>query len=112
MKPDPFGVEFAEVTLTADRLSAVGVAIGTAPEPYRLDNTLRTRPRFVTAHLHVTTRGQGWRRQLDLRRSAAGVWTIATDEVGRAPLPPPGGAVDPLAAAVDCDLGLSPLTNS
>lgn len=111
-KDDPFGVEFAEVTLGADYLSATGVALGTEPAPYRLDYTLETGNGWVTARLQVSTRGGGWRRQLDLRRDAGGDWTIETESAGEAPLPPPGGASEPLRRALDCDLGLSPLTNS
>jgi len=112
VKEDPFGVELAEITLRPDRLSAIGVAIGTDPVPYRLDYTLETQHEFVTERLHVTTRGQGWRRVLDLRRESSGGWSAATAADGDAPLPPYDGDVARLAEALDCDLGLSPLTNS
>lgn len=112
VKEEPFGVEFAEVRLTPLRLSAVGVAIGADPLPYRLDYALTTRRGFVTARLRVTARGQGWRRRLDLRRAASGAWSVAVVMEGEAPFAPPGGDVAPLAGALDCDLGLSPLTNS
>lgn len=112
VKEDPFGVEFAEVTLGQRQLSAVGVAIGTHPVPYRLDYTLETRRGFVTSRLRVVTRGQGWRRRLDLRRAASGAWSTLTEAEGDAPFPPPGGDVGLLVGALDCDLGLSPLTNS
>lgn len=52
VKDDPFGVEFAEIQLVAgEHLTASGVAIGTAPLPYRLDYELETRPGFTTARL-------------------------------------------------------------
>jgi hypothetical protein len=107
-----FGAEFAEVTFAPNRLSAVGVALGADPLPYRLDYRLETRRGFVTRRLRVTTRGDGWRRTLDLSRAPSGAWQIDTDTEGEAPLPPAGGDVAPLAGALDCDLGLSPLTNS
>jgi uncharacterized protein len=98
IKDDPFGVEFAEARLGAG-LSATGVAIGIEPTPYRLDYTLETREHFVTSRLQVTARSEGEQRTLDLRRSEEGRWS--TD----AELPD-------LAEALDCDLGLSPLTNT
>jgi hypothetical protein len=111
-KDDPFGVEYAEVTLFRDRLSAVGVAVGADPVAYRLDYTLETGRGFVTSRLRVTARGEGWRRMVDLRRAASGAWAIETAIVGEGALVPPGGEMDALAGAVDCDLGLSPLTNT
>jgi uncharacterized protein len=108
---DPFGVEFAEIEAGRDQLRAAGVSIGRAPVPYRLDYELETVTGFVTSRLHVVARGQGWRRDLDLRRDAGGVWSIAADHEGRLDLPPPGGDAAPLAGALDCDLGLSPVTN-
>ena len=112
VKDEPFGVEFVEVELADDRLSAIGVAIGTDPMPYRLDYTLATQAGFVTARLDVTTRGGGWRRRLELRRDEAGAWSALADADGDALLTPPGGDVEAFADALDCDLGLSPLTNA
>ena len=111
-KTDPFGVEFATVALTAHRLSAVGVAIGGDTEPYRLDYAVETRRGFVTSRLRVAARGAGWRRSLDLRRSPSGRWSVAAAAAGDRPAQPPGGDAVGLADAFDCDLGLSPLTNS
>jgi len=111
-KEEPLGIEFAEVRLTSSTLRAVGVAIGSAPVAYRLDYLLETRPGFVTSRLRATTRGDGWRRRLDLHRTASGTWSAATQQNGDTSLPPPGGDVALLAEARDCDLGFSPLTNS
>jgi hypothetical protein len=112
VKEDPFGVEFADVALSDRRLKTVGVALGTHPLPYRLDYTLETRSAFVTSRLRVTSRGDGWQRALDLRRAKSGDWSVDTNVVGDAPLRPPGGDMASLHAALDCDLGLSPTTNS
>jgi hypothetical protein len=112
VKEDPPGAEFAEVRLTPGRLAARGVAIGSEPVPYRLDYTLQTGPGFVTARLYATAVGEGWRRSLDLRRTRLGTWSMVTGQEGDVPLGPTGGAVTLLGAALDCDLGLSPLTNS
>src|SRR6266702_2778416 len=60
----------------------------------------------------VTARGEGWRRKLDLRRTRAGKWSIRATADGLVALPGPGGEVADFSEALDCDLGLSPLTNS
>jgi hypothetical protein len=111
VKDEPFGVEFAEISVADEYLTATGVAIGTAPRPYRLDYELETEQGFVTARLGVTSRGEGWRRALDLRRDRKTGWSIDADEHGVVDLPPAGGDTATLADALDCDLGLSPLTN-
>jgi hypothetical protein len=112
IKEQRYGLEFADVRLSRQRLAATGVAIGAEPLPYRLDYRLETRRGFLTARLRVTTRGEGWQRALDLRRSPAGSWSVEAQAAGEAPLSPPGGAGAALSGALDCDLGLSPLTNS
>jgi hypothetical protein len=110
-KDDPFGVEFAELALAPQSLSAVGVAIGLEPVPYRLDYSLQTSAGYVTTRLHAASRGEGWRRTLDLRREPDGTWRADADEDGLVDLPPAGGDPTTLAGALDCDLGLSPVTN-
>lgn len=111
VKDDPFGVEFAQIAIAGEYLTAAGVAIGTAPLPYRLDYELETEPGFVTARLRVTSSGEGWRRKLDLRRDENGVWSADAEEEGDVDLAPAGGDTTRFADALDCDLGLSPLTN-
>lgn len=113
-KENDYGTEFVEVDLSADRLSAEGVAIGWDPLPYRLEFTLETGPGWVTRRLDVTTRGDGWQRHLDLQRSASGTWTLEAAATGDhdVDLEPPGVEASTFAEALDCDLGLSPLTNS
>jgi hypothetical protein len=106
------GAEFADVVIEGRRLAASGIAIGSAPIAYRLDYQLETQDEFVTSGLLVTTKGQGWSRHLDLRRSASGGWTIRTEMQGFLALPEPGGHESEISEALDCDLGLSPLTNS
>jgi uncharacterized protein len=111
VKDAPFGVEFAEIAIAEEHMSAHGVAIGAGPVPYRLDYELQTTKGFVTVGLRATSRGEGWRRDLDLRRDADGSWTVAAEEKGHLDLPPAGGDTGGLAGALDCDLGLSPVTN-
>jgi uncharacterized protein len=111
VKDDPFGVEFAEIEFASDRLTAKGVAIGGWPAHYRLDYELETAADFITSRLHVSTRGEGWRRILDLRRGEAGTWELLAEEEGELDLPSSGGDPTGFANALDCDLGLSPVTN-
>jgi uncharacterized protein len=111
-KDEPFGTEFAEVMLAGSILSATGVAIGTEPSPYRLEYDLHTGDQFITRRLEVRSSGAGWRRALILHRSPAGEWSCATEAEGDLDLAPPGGDLASLTGALDCDLGLSPLTNS
>jgi hypothetical protein len=100
------GAEFAEVVIEGRRLAASGIAIGSAPVAYRLDYQLETYEDFITAGLLVTTKGEGWSRHLDLRRSPSGGWTIRTEMDGFLALPEPGGDVTEISEALDCDLGL------
>ena len=94
------------------RLGASGIAIGSAPVAYRLEYQLETLDEFITSGLVVTTKGQGWSRHLVLRRSPLGAWAIRTEMNGFLSLPDPGGDEAAISEALDCDLGLSPLTNT
>jgi uncharacterized protein len=111
IKDEPFGVEYANVRLLRDRLTATGVAIAKGPMLYRLDYTLQTAAGFVTSRLDVQIRGEGWGRSLELKRDSGGSWTIGVLHTGEVDLPDPGGDPALLGDALDCDLGLSPLTN-
>jgi hypothetical protein len=100
MKDDPPGMELAEVRLAEGLLAACGVAIGSDPAPYRLDYSLVAHKDFVTTGLRVESQGGGLRNALDLWRSDQGRWNVNGEER------------PDLDDALDCDLGLSPLTNS
>ena len=97
---DQWRAEVSHVRIDGDRLSAQGTQIGVSPDPYRLDYSLRTGPEFVTATLELSLLRDGALKRLLLSRAADGSWT-ADDR----PLPDVEGALD-------CDLGLSPLTNT
>jgi hypothetical protein len=112
VKEEWIGAEFTDVTIEDGRLSATGIAIGSAPVAYRLDYELTTVEGFVTSRLLVATRGEGWSRRLDLRRPGSGMWTVEGSMTGFLALPKAGGDAEALAEALDCDLGLSPLTNT
>jgi hypothetical protein len=109
---DQAGAEHADVELGRGRLTATGIAIGSSPVGYRLDYKLETMAGFVTSGLEVVARGDGWRRKLDLRRLRSGRWTARTASRGDIDLPPPGGDMEAIRGALDCDLALSPLTNT
>ncbi|MEV0251453.1 putative glycolipid-binding domain-containing protein [Nocardia sp. NPDC050712] len=108
----PEGAELAEVDLGADRLRATGTAIGGDPLPYRLEYELSTGPGWVTERLFVRAHGAGWSRTLELINHPAGRWTIDAQAEGAVDLRAPGGDPATVTGALDCDLGLSPLTNS
>lgn len=112
MKTDPVGAEFVEVDRLTRGLRATGTAIGSDPEPYRLDYTLEADDEFVTRRVEARTRGQGWSRVLHLTNEHVGGWRIEADQTGRFAGPAPGGDAAAFAAARDADLGLSPLFNS
>jgi hypothetical protein len=112
-KEEPFpGSELADATIGEDRLSAKGTAIGANPVPYRLEYELETAEGFVTTRLWVRTEGKGWRRELDLRRLSSGDWVWKAGSEGDPGFSSLGGSRADTEGALDCDLGLSPLTNS
>lgn len=106
------GAEFAVVDLVGDGLLAEGSAIGFQPVPYRLKYKLIARSRFVTSSVLVEVCGDGWERQLDLRRAGDGTWTARVEQRGAVDLAGAGGDVVALSGALDVDLGLSPLFNA
>ena len=115
------GAEFAEIDLAGARLRATGVAVSADPIPYRLEYELDCGDDFITRRLSVRAWGAGWGRHLELTRDPATGWSAEAGSDGEAELPgwpgvpglpPPGGDPESFAAALDCDLGLSPLTNT
>ena len=110
---DGWRAEACEVELAADRLQARGTQIGAEPLPYRLDYELETGAEWVTARLRVRVRGEAWSRELNLGHDGRGTWTIETTDHGSPRgLEPPGGDPATVQGALDCDLGLCPLTNT
>ncbi|MGH2746923.1 MAG: putative glycolipid-binding domain-containing protein [Actinomycetota bacterium] len=106
------GIEIAFATLGSGHMSARGTALRSAPVPYRLDYELDTAADFVTRKLRVRSEGVGWRRALDLGRETEGNWSVDAEQHGEVDLPDAGGDPAPFQEGVDCDLGLSPLTNT
>ncbi|MFE9253624.1 putative glycolipid-binding domain-containing protein [Streptomyces sp. NPDC006879] len=94
------GYETAWTEREGTVLRARGRAVGTGPEPYWVSYKLETGEDFVTRRLRVTVERAAGTEELGLRRDEAGRWTAAGE-----PLPQ-------LDGALDCDLGLCPLTNT
>jgi hypothetical protein len=109
---DEWRAEAADVRVEEGRFRATGVQLGIVPVPYRVDYVLDTAAAWVTRTLQVTAGGDGWRRSLLLTRDPSGRWTSEADGAGHVDLPMPGGRTEDLDDALDCDLGLSPLSNS
>ncbi|REE99351.1 hypothetical protein DFJ69_4861 [Thermomonospora umbrina] len=111
------GAELAEVEFEGRSLTAAGWAVGGGPLPYRLEYELATADGYVTARLLVRAEGLDpetgpWRRSLELANGPDEVWTVRARATGHLAMPPPGGDASALKGALDCDLGLSPLTNT
>ncbi|GGX07590.1 hypothetical protein GCM10010297_31670 [Streptomyces malachitofuscus] len=94
------GLETAWVEFGEGALRARGRAAGTVPEPYWITYDLQTADGFVTRRLTVTAEDASGTRTLELLHDGRGGWTANGE---RAPGP---------AGALDCDLGLCPLTNT
>jgi hypothetical protein len=103
---DPTRVEAAHVTLGSDSLEAHGTSLTAS---YALDYSLVTGPGWVTRELQVRVHAASWWRSLVLQRGHRGGWTASWD--GDADEARATGLPD-LEAALDCDLGLCPLTNT
>lgn len=110
--PAPARVDAAAVRLHADRLEAHGTS--TTPD-YVTEYRLATGPAWVTRRLAVRTRGERWARRLTLERCAEGRWSAEWAADGRAADAADAGpapVLPDLSGALDCDLGLCPLTNT
>ena len=108
---DSWRAEVVSLELSADGIDATGTQMGADPVAYRLDYRLKAGPEFITQLLIVDAVGESWGRRLRLVRHADGNWSCDTKAQGDAPLPPPGGDVEAVSGALDCDLARSPLTN-
>jgi hypothetical protein len=118
---DTTGTEHALLDERAG-LHARGSVIAADPVPYILSYELLADDAWISMRLNVSAEGAGWLRSVKLER-AMGRWHITAGEQGdldrvlraaghaRAELP---GCEEPdgLHAALDVDLGYSPLTNT
>lgn len=94
------GYETSWITFADGTLRARGRAVGTSPQPYWISYELDTTDGWVTRRLRVTAETASGIRALDLRHDGEGRWTADGERLS---------AVD---GALDCDLGLCPLTNT
>ncbi|GAB3261969.1 hypothetical protein GCM10027425_25660 [Alteromonas gracilis] len=107
---DPDRIDLARVAIDGTTMQAHGTSSTPA---YALSWSLVIDAGWVTRRLDVAVRAVGWSRSLRLERSDVGVWSAEAVAGGVVDLPAPGLA-DPalLEGAVDCDLGLCPVTNT
>jgi hypothetical protein len=108
---DVLALEWTEVDLGHDRLHARGTLIVAGARGHRLDYELETAADWRTTRLHALAKGEGWTRELELRRGDMG-WSVVGRSHGAPHLPRAGGRPGGLGAALDCDLAGSPLTNT
>nr|VDG62895.1 Uncharacterized protein conserved in bacteria [Streptococcus thermophilus] len=102
----------ARVWFEDNGLTAAGTQTGPC---YKAEWQLDARDNWMTQRVAVDVTGEGWERSLLLSRSASGEWTSETTLNGQQPgdFASPGiSASAELAEALDCDLGLCPLTNT
>ncbi|MGH3742914.1 MAG: putative glycolipid-binding domain-containing protein [Micromonosporaceae bacterium] len=96
----------------AEGLRARGTMTAAEPQPYTCRYSLATNQQWVVTTLEVETEGAGWRRRVRLERDSSG-WRITANEHGDLEPSLPGiEAPEVLNAAVDPDLGFSPLFNT
>ncbi|MEV7939563.1 MULTISPECIES: putative glycolipid-binding domain-containing protein [unclassified Kitasatospora] len=93
------GLETSWIELGAAALHARGRVAAARPAPYWLTYELETGEGFVTRWMRVRAETADGVRELELRQDG-GRWSV--DGVER----------PDLAGALDCDLGLSPVTNT
>ena len=96
---DEWRAEAARVDLGPRGLGATGTQIGGDPMPYRLDYVLAVGSGWITNRLSVQVTTAVAERGLLLEHDARGGWRRD------------GAPAPELDGALDCDLGLSPLTN-
>ncbi|WAC67311.1 putative glycolipid-binding domain-containing protein [Agrococcus sp. SL85] len=117
---DPSRIDRAVLDLGAEQ-DAHGIAgrggmraHGTSTtERYALSWRLVVDPGWISRTLEVAVHGDAWSRALRLERGDDGTWSALVRAHGDAQLAP-AGIVDARAldGALDCDLGLCPVTNS
>ena len=108
---DEWRAEVCRLELLPRGVRAEGTQIGVTPLPYRMDYRLDASGNFITSRLEVEVAGDGWTRRLVLTHDGSGTWEATTGSSGDSGLPPPGGDLELVDGALDCDLGLCPLTN-
>jgi hypothetical protein len=107
---DPDRTDRAVLSVDAGGIRGHGSSTTT---DYALAWRLDVDERWMTRLLDVAVQGGGWSRSLRLERDDAGRWRAHAEARGESRLAPPGlDDPDAVAGAVDCDLGLCPVTNT
>ncbi|SBW22401.1 hypothetical protein FDG2_2578 [Candidatus Protofrankia californiensis] len=110
---DPDRLDSAWLDRHSSSLSAHGTSL---TRDYHLHYFLETGHDWITRRLDVRASGNGWWRTLALVRGPSGHWSAKADSGGIQPTVDPAPTTpidtDALADALDCDLGLCPLTNT
>ncbi|WP_295119588.1 putative glycolipid-binding domain-containing protein [uncultured Leifsonia sp.] len=107
---DPDRIDHAVVKFEKESMTAHGTSITSA---YASSWRLTVADGWVTRSLSVSVHGTGWTRSLELGRSANGDWSAhATEDGTPIDVRRLGFAPDAFADAIDCDLGLCPVTNT
>lgn len=109
---DPHIANTARVHFGSENLTASGFQRG---HGYEATWSVETGEEFITRLVNAHVHGDGWSRNLELTRSVNGRWTSNASASGNQPadLAAPGITPDvDLSGALDCDLGLCPLTNT
>lgn len=102
----------ASVKFHSAGLTATGIQHG---DGYVARWQLDASEQWTTQRVVIAVDGDGWGRQLDLRRDPSGEWSAETATSGEQPphLASPGIAPETdLQRALDCDLAQCPLTNT
>lgn len=107
---DPDRIDHASVSFAQDSMSTHGVSLTPS---YASSWQLDVGSGWVTRSLCANIQGDKWGRSLVLTRDGSGEWSIDAKAWGDIDLPAPGLAdTASLQGAIDCDLGLCPLTNT
>ena len=109
---DPQLSNDAAIEFTEAGMRATGIQIGNG---YRAQWELDATENWVTRTVNVNVEGDGWSRKLEFTRDDAGRWSAETSTSGTQPsdLAEPGiKQGTELGDALDCDLGLCPVTNT
>ncbi len=107
---DPLRIDTASIRMGADSMTGHGTS---TTSDYAVAWSLDVAPGWITRRLTVSVVGDGWTRSLELVRAPDGEWTAHTTRSAGGPTHQPGLAdFLSLDGAVDCDLGLCPVTNT
>jgi hypothetical protein len=108
---DPARYDLADITVEDHgHMSARGLS---RSETYVTAWNLDVGPGWITRTLEVAVFGRDWSRSLNLQRNDNALWEAEARTTGDTDLPDPGlGDPESIRGALDCDLGLCPVTNT